>query len=157
MTPFQTPSAILGPPGGHLGFCRRCGVAGGERVPPLPLGWYSWDIEACFFANLSFFFCSRKGFFNKNMGVIGSYGGQFFGWTLLWGAKLGVPKKTISKIFSQIFSQRIDRKSKNSSKLKKSVGQFDPPCLIKLMFWSKQCCFSSLKSIRVDALLTGCP
>ena len=20
--------------------CRRCGVAGGERVPPLPLGWY---------------------------------------------------------------------------------------------------------------------
>ena len=21
--------------------CRRCGVAGGERVPPAPLGWYS--------------------------------------------------------------------------------------------------------------------
>ena len=20
--------------------CRRCGVAGGDRVPPLPLGWY---------------------------------------------------------------------------------------------------------------------
>ena len=39
-TPFQTPSAILGPPGGHFGFCRRCGVAGGERVPPAPLGWY---------------------------------------------------------------------------------------------------------------------
>ena len=41
-TPFQTPSAILGPPGGHFGFCRRCGVAGGERVPLAPLGWYSF-------------------------------------------------------------------------------------------------------------------
>ena len=27
-TPFQTPLAILGPPGGHFGFCRRCRVAG---------------------------------------------------------------------------------------------------------------------------------
>ena len=26
--------------GGHFGFWRRCGVAGGERVPPAPLGWY---------------------------------------------------------------------------------------------------------------------
>ena len=34
-------SAILGPTGGHFGFCRRCGVAGGEQVPPAPLGWYS--------------------------------------------------------------------------------------------------------------------
>ena len=32
--------AILGPPGGHFGFCRQCHVAGGDRVPPLPLGWY---------------------------------------------------------------------------------------------------------------------
>ena len=40
LTPFQTPSAILGPTGGHFGFCRRCSVAGGERVPPSPLGWY---------------------------------------------------------------------------------------------------------------------
>ena len=32
--------AIFGPPGGHFGFCRRCGVAGGERVSPAPLGWY---------------------------------------------------------------------------------------------------------------------
>ena len=39
-TPFQTPSAILGATGGHFGFCRRCDVAGGERVPPAPLGWY---------------------------------------------------------------------------------------------------------------------
>merc|ERR1712208_38932 len=39
-TPFQTPSTILGAPGGHFGFCRPCGVAGGERVPPAPLGWY---------------------------------------------------------------------------------------------------------------------
>ena len=37
---FPDPSAILGPPGSHIGFCRRCGVAGGERVPPSPLGWY---------------------------------------------------------------------------------------------------------------------
>ena len=29
-------------PVGHFGFCRRCGVAGGVRVPPAPLGWYSW-------------------------------------------------------------------------------------------------------------------
>ena len=34
--PFQTPPAILGPPGGHFGFCRRCDIAGSERVPPLP-------------------------------------------------------------------------------------------------------------------------
>ena len=27
-------------PVGHFGFCRRCGVAGAERVPPSPLGWY---------------------------------------------------------------------------------------------------------------------
>ena len=26
--------------------CRRCGVAGGERVPPAPLGWYSEQNEA---------------------------------------------------------------------------------------------------------------
>ena len=25
---------------GHFGFCRQCGIAAGERVPPLPLGWY---------------------------------------------------------------------------------------------------------------------
>ena len=44
--PFQPPSAILGPPGSHLKFCRRCGVAGGaaggEQVPPSPLGCYSF-------------------------------------------------------------------------------------------------------------------
>ena len=39
-TPFLTLLAILGTPGGHFGFCRRCGVAGGEREPPAPLGWY---------------------------------------------------------------------------------------------------------------------
>ena len=33
-------SAILGPPVGHFRFRRRYGVAGGERVPPVPLGWY---------------------------------------------------------------------------------------------------------------------
>ena len=26
---------------GHFGFYRRCCVAGGERVPPALLGWYS--------------------------------------------------------------------------------------------------------------------
>ena len=39
-TYLQTPLAILGPPGCHFGFGRRCGVAGSERVPPSPLGWY---------------------------------------------------------------------------------------------------------------------
>ena len=24
----------------HFGICSRCGVAGGEQVPPAPLGWY---------------------------------------------------------------------------------------------------------------------
>ena len=38
----QTPSAILGPPSVHFGFPRRCGIAGGERVPPSPLGWYTF-------------------------------------------------------------------------------------------------------------------
>ena len=27
-------------PVGHSGFCRWCGIAGGERVPTVPLGWY---------------------------------------------------------------------------------------------------------------------
>ena len=36
----KTPSAILGFPSSHFEFCRRCGVAGGERVSPAPLGWY---------------------------------------------------------------------------------------------------------------------
>ena len=39
-TPFQTPSATLGPPSNHFGFWRRCGVAGSERVTPAPLDWY---------------------------------------------------------------------------------------------------------------------
>ena len=39
---FQTLSAILGPPSGHFGFCRRGGVAGGELVPSAPLGWYCY-------------------------------------------------------------------------------------------------------------------
>ena len=29
--PFQSPSAILGPPGSHFEFCSRCGFAGVER------------------------------------------------------------------------------------------------------------------------------
>ena len=33
-------------PGGHIGFCRRCGVACGKRVPPSPLGWYFLNYEA---------------------------------------------------------------------------------------------------------------
>ena len=33
--PFWGPLAAI------FGFCRRCGVAGGERVPPLELGWCS--------------------------------------------------------------------------------------------------------------------
>ena len=35
-------AALIAEPGpdpvGH--FCRRCGVKGGEQVPPSPLGWY---------------------------------------------------------------------------------------------------------------------
>ena len=37
--PFQAPSAIMGPPSGDFRLWRRCCVAGGERVPPAPLGW----------------------------------------------------------------------------------------------------------------------
>ena len=44
LTFFQTLSAILDSAGGYVlqavQRCRRCGVAGGERVPPSPLGWY---------------------------------------------------------------------------------------------------------------------
>ena len=42
--PCSDLSASFWPPGGHFGFCRRCGVAGGERVPPLLLGWYFIEI-----------------------------------------------------------------------------------------------------------------
>ena len=38
---FPDPVGHFGPPGGHFGFCSWCGVAGGERVSPSPLGWYS--------------------------------------------------------------------------------------------------------------------
>ena len=34
------PFRHFGAPGGHFGFCRRCDVAGDERVPPSPQGWY---------------------------------------------------------------------------------------------------------------------
>ena len=34
------PVGHFGAPWRPFGFCRRCGVAGGERVPPSPLGWY---------------------------------------------------------------------------------------------------------------------
>ena len=37
----QNPSAIFGPPASHVGFCRQCGIASSERVPPSPLDWYS--------------------------------------------------------------------------------------------------------------------
>ena len=37
---FPDPVDHLGVPSGHFGFCRRCCVAGGERKPPVPLGWY---------------------------------------------------------------------------------------------------------------------
>ena len=40
LDPFPDYVCHFWPPGGHFGFCRRCGVAGGERVPPAPLGWY---------------------------------------------------------------------------------------------------------------------
>ena len=31
-TPFQTPSAIIGPPVGHFGFSRQYGIAGGTHA-----------------------------------------------------------------------------------------------------------------------------
>ena len=36
-TPFQTPSDILGHPGSHFGFCRRCGIAGGAAMQAVRL------------------------------------------------------------------------------------------------------------------------
>ena len=40
LDPFSAPFGHFGAPWWPFGFCRRCGVAGGERVPPSPLGWY---------------------------------------------------------------------------------------------------------------------
>ena len=37
---FQDPVGHFWPPRGHFGFWRRCSIAGGESVPPAPLGWY---------------------------------------------------------------------------------------------------------------------
>ena len=37
---FPDPFGHLGPPSGPFGFCRLCGVEGGERVPQALLGWY---------------------------------------------------------------------------------------------------------------------
>ena len=38
---FPDPVCHFGARGGHFVFCRRCDVAGGKRVPPAPLDWYS--------------------------------------------------------------------------------------------------------------------
>ena len=60
---------ILGPSSRHLGLCRRCGVAGCERVPPAPLGWYLLEFpifcvttrERCSVsAQLSYFLCQEE-------------------------------------------------------------------------------------------------
>ena len=37
----RTLATIWGTLGSRFGVCRRCGVAGGKRVPLVPLGWYS--------------------------------------------------------------------------------------------------------------------
>ena len=37
---FFLESTLCGPPTSHFGFCRWCGVAGSERVPPAQKGWY---------------------------------------------------------------------------------------------------------------------
>ena len=50
----KEPVGCFGAPGGHFGFWRQCGVAGGQRVPPSPLGWY-WYLHI----HLSFWsFCN---------------------------------------------------------------------------------------------------
>ena len=39
--PLVPPSiAFFEPPCGNFRFCRQCGVASNERLPPFPLGWY---------------------------------------------------------------------------------------------------------------------
>ena len=42
---------IFGPPGGCFGFCRQCGVVGGEQVATAPLSW-------CFHNPLHSWLCS---------------------------------------------------------------------------------------------------
>ena len=37
----RTLATIWGTLGSRFGVCRRLGVAGGKRVPLVPLGWYS--------------------------------------------------------------------------------------------------------------------
>ena len=34
-------------PVGHFGFCRWCGIAGGERVTLAQLGWYLHTAAVC--------------------------------------------------------------------------------------------------------------
>ena len=41
LDPFPDPVGHFGAHWQAVRRCRRCGVAGGERVPPAPLGWYS--------------------------------------------------------------------------------------------------------------------
>ena len=71
--PFPDPVGHLGSPGGYFGLlrfswkewsnqavrcCRRCGVAGGERVPPSPLGWYFVPVLSNTILSLVFFMFS---------------------------------------------------------------------------------------------------
>ena len=36
---------------GHLGLCRRCSIAGSERVPLAPLGWYYLNVYLHIYIN----------------------------------------------------------------------------------------------------------
>ena len=61
--------------------CRRCGVAGGERVPPAPLGWYSdnyWGNRTFLWKSRIFMRSSRK---CEIMMKISHFGKNF---TFLW-------------------------------------------------------------------------
>ena len=58
---FPDPIGHFVAPSDHFGFCKWCGIAGGKRVPPAPLGWYS--------RKLILLKRSFKGFFTQNLAM----------------------------------------------------------------------------------------
>ena len=68
LDPSSDPVGHFGATWGHFGFCRQCGVAGGEWGPPAPLGWYF----SCFLVWVkSCFSCSGNSLW-RNTWIVGN-------------------------------------------------------------------------------------
>ena len=104
--PFPDPVGHFVTPLGHFGFSRQCSIAGGERVPPAPLGWYSpiFSLFPFFPLFSGVYFSHRRNalikyLISQKLSGILSRPCQLF-WGLLaaiLNLAIGVPLQTVSK------------------------------------------------------------